>query len=77
MAREMVSKLQNLRKESQFEVTDRINVTYAADGALAAALAEYRDYISGEVLAASFEPGAGEVTLDINGLTAAVTVTKA
>ena len=77
MAREMVSKLQNLRKESQFEVTDRINITYQADGALAAALAEYRDYIAGEVLAASFEAGNGEVELDINGAAVLVSVSKA
>jgi isoleucyl-tRNA synthetase len=73
----MVSKLQNLRKELNFEVTDRIIVSYRAEGAAADAMAAYRDYIAGEVLAAEFAPGAGETELDINGLTIAVSVTKA
>ncbi len=77
MAREMVSKLQNLRKEMKFEVTDRINVSYSAPENAANAFAEYSSYIAGEVLAAAFAPGAGETALDINGTTVSVTVTGA
>ena len=77
MAREMVSKLQNLRKEMKFEVTDRINVSYSAPESVANALAEYSSYIAGEVLAATFAPGAGETALDINGITVSVTITGA
>ncbi len=77
MAREMVSKLQNLRKEMKFDVTDRINVVYNAPENAAAAFAEYSNYISGEVLAASFAPGAGATAVDINGTTVSVTISKA
>ena len=77
MARELVSKLQNLRKELKFEVTDRIRVAYSAEGAAADAFAAYRDYIAGEVLATEFAPGAGTTMLDINGAEVSVTVVKA
>lgn len=36
--REMVSKLQNMRKDAGFEVSDRIEVTYEAGDELAAAI---------------------------------------
>ncbi|MCI5779963.1 MAG: isoleucine--tRNA ligase [Lentisphaeria bacterium] len=77
MARETVSKLQNLRKEMRLEVTDRIRVTYRASGAAARALETYREVIAGEVLAEEFAPGAGATELDINGASVGVTVVKA
>ena len=77
MAREMVSKLQNLRKELKFDVTDRIKVTYSAGETAGKAMADYRDYIAGEVLAAEFIPGSGDTELDINGAAVKVTVVKA
>ena len=77
MARELVSKIQNLRKEMQFEVTDRIAVVCQADEAVQAALTKFSDYISGEVLAVSFTFGAASTELDINGKTVAVTISKA
>ena len=77
MARELVSKLQNLRKDMQLEVTDRVRVTYPGEGAAAAALAKFRDYIAGEVLAAEFAPGPGGTELDINGSAVRVDLVKA
>ena len=73
-AREFVSKVQNLRKEMNFEVSDRIGIVYEADAEVAAALAQFRDYIAAEVLATEFVPGAGTTELDINGRAVKVAV---
>ena len=77
MARELVSKIQNLRKEQKFDVTDRIKITYFAPAETAAMLESFKEYISNEVLAVKFVPGNGETELDVNGVNVAVTVTKA
>ena len=67
MAREFVSKVQNLRKTSGLEITDRINLTYQGDKDINEALDMFRDYIMEETLAVTFEESdKGEVT-DING----------
>ena len=55
LARELVSKLQGLRKTSGFEVSQRINIHLAADSDLVAAVECWTDYIQGEVLALSCE----------------------
>ena len=51
--------IQTLRKDSGFEVTDRIDTVIYADGAAAeeirAALAEYADYVSAQTLSLSLE----------------------
>lgn len=79
-AREFVNRVQNLRKDSGFRVTDRIAIRYRAAGRLAAALSEHRDYITSETLAvelsaaADGEGGAGE--FDINGERCAIAVTR-
>ncbi len=49
-AREVVNRIQRARKDQAFDVSDRIAVTYAAQGELAQAIAEHRDYIMGETL---------------------------
>ena len=56
--REMVSKLQNMRKDAGFEVSDRIEVTYEAGDELAAAIEAGRDFIMQSVLATTFARGA-------------------
>ena len=55
LAREFVNRVQNLRKAAGFDVSDRIEVEYAAGGALAEALAAHATYVAGEVLAMSPE----------------------
>lgn len=47
----MVSKLQAMRKEADFDVTDRIYVVYEADAELAAAIEAGRAFIMQSVLA--------------------------
>ena len=76
-ARELVSKIQNLRKEKQFEVTDRIDITYELPAEQEKALEQFREHIASEVLALSFVPGQGETAVDVNGVEVRLTVTKA
>jgi isoleucyl-tRNA synthetase len=80
--REVVSKLQTMRKEANFEVSDGIRVTYEADAELSAAIEEGGAFISRSVLAVSLQKGAGSAAAlsrewDINGKTAALSVEKA
>lgn len=53
-AREMVNKIANLRKDSGFEIADRINVEYYAEGELATALELMSAYIKSETLTVEF-----------------------
>ena len=54
LSRELVNRIQNLRKASGFEVTDRIHtVVYSDDPALAEALQVYSDYIKSQTLSLS------------------------
>ncbi|MCL2867729.1 MAG: isoleucine--tRNA ligase, partial [Clostridia bacterium] len=55
--REAVSKLQTMRREAGYDVTDRIHVRYRASDMLTEALAQGDKHISNSVLAASFTPG--------------------
>lgn len=50
-AREFVNRIQNLRKEKDFNVTDRISVRVSKDGNFSTALQLYKDYICSEILA--------------------------
>ncbi|MHA7841826.1 MAG: isoleucine--tRNA ligase [Winogradskyella sp.] len=50
IARELVNRIQNLRKDSGFEVTDRIDVQLQNDAQVAAAIASNEDYIKSETL---------------------------
>ncbi len=51
MARELVNRVQNLRKELNFEVTDRISIDFNGEDSLKNAINVYKDYICNEVLA--------------------------
>lgn len=55
LAREIVNRIQNIRKNSDFEVIDKINVVIEENDAIVAALKDHKDYIAGEVLASSIE----------------------
>ena len=50
IARELVNRIQNLRKDSGFEVTDRIDVQLQNDPQVAAAIASNEAYIKSETL---------------------------
>ena len=53
LARELVNRIQNLRKSSGFEVTDRIDVVIESNAALEAALEHFGSYVSAQTLARS------------------------
>ncbi|MBO9729161.1 MAG: isoleucine--tRNA ligase [Chitinophaga sp.] len=54
-ARELVNRIQKIRKDSDFALTDRINVTVESVNALKSAIVNYNDYICTEILADSLE----------------------
>lgn len=51
MARELINRIQNLRKDCGLEITDRINVTVSPDERIDGAIASFAEYIKGQVLA--------------------------
>ncbi len=53
-AREVINKIQNMRKEQNFEVTDRIEVTIWTDKRLIESIEKFKDFISSETLSVSF-----------------------
>jgi isoleucyl-tRNA synthetase len=54
-AREFVNRVQNIRKDSGFELTDRIIVTLNENADLQPSLIEFKDYICREILADTLE----------------------
>ena len=82
LARELVNRIQNLRKETGLDVADRIALRIEGDADLLAAAAAHRDLIAAETLATSIEtaplpdpaPGA---PLDVNGHPARLALRKA
>ncbi|HYU21435.1 MAG TPA: isoleucine--tRNA ligase [Chloroflexota bacterium] len=59
-AREVVHRIQTLRKDAGFEVEDRIVTRYHAPGALSSVFQEHADYIRQETLSVGLEPGGDE-----------------
>src|SRR5574344_2887541 len=59
VARELINRIQNIRKDSGFDVTDRVKVTVYADGAdrdeIADSLAHFKEYIASQTLALEVE----------------------
>lgn len=78
IAREFISKIQNLRKSKDFNIVDRIHVWYSADEEIKAAIMNYKDYISKEILALSIEEKDNlEEVIDINDHEVKVEIQKA
>ena len=53
MARELINRIQNMRKEHGLEITDRINVVVAPNEQIVKAVDAFNEYIKGQVLADS------------------------
>ncbi|HWW41038.1 DUF5915 domain-containing protein, partial [Pedobacter sp.] len=51
LSRELINRIQNLRKELNFEVTDRITVSLQKDNLITAAVEQNKQYICSEILA--------------------------
>ncbi|HEY67463.1 MAG TPA: isoleucine--tRNA ligase [Thermoflexia bacterium] len=60
LAREVVRRVQNLRKEAGFNLDDRIVTTYQADVELAEAIEAWRDFIAAETLSVELRAGPPE-----------------
>jgi len=78
-ARELVNRVQQIRKENGFELTDRITVKLSENEVLQSALIEYKDYICREILAETldFEANLSAGTpIDLNELSITVKVFK-
>jgi isoleucyl-tRNA synthetase len=78
IARELVSKLQSVRKESNLDVTDKIRVAIEADPYVIDAINYYKTYICSEILATSLETvsqisGGKEIDVDEKKLKVKVT----
>ncbi|MEJ2756931.1 MAG: class I tRNA ligase family protein [Anaerolineales bacterium] len=57
LAREFVRRVQDLRKQADFNISDRIEVYYQASEGLTEAVETHRDYVMNEVLALLLETG--------------------
>ncbi|MDD2216247.1 MAG: DUF5915 domain-containing protein, partial [Eubacteriales bacterium] len=68
LAREMISKVQQMRKQKDFEMMDRIRIYYHGNDEVKKALKIHRDYIMKETLALELiEKGQDLITYDLNG----------
>ncbi|MGN0659276.1 MAG: isoleucine--tRNA ligase [Emergencia sp.] len=67
LARELISKVQQMRKANDYEMMDNIRITVEADEEVKAAIDIYADYIRKETLAVAIEEGADLEKFDLNG----------
>ena len=80
IARELINRIQNLRKSSGLEITDRIVVQLENREEIAAAVTNCNDYIASQVLATSLELVEGlttEQALEMDGYTVKCIINKA
>jgi isoleucyl-tRNA synthetase len=70
IAREIVNRVQNIRKDSNFEVTDRINVTITDHEVVKKSIGQFKEFICNEVLADGIVLGenGGEETELVEGV---------
>ncbi len=81
MARELINRIQNIRKASEFDITDKVDVVLSGNEGVKEALAAFGDYISAQVLASSIRledelEGADITELDIDGTKVLARVNK-
>ena len=78
-AREFVNRIQKIRKEGGFELTDRVKVTVSEADGLKESLTKYKDYICAEILADELEFSSTKIdgiSIDINEVFLNVIVSK-
>ncbi len=77
LARELVNRINTLRKELDFQVTDRIRITLQASDYVRKCFTKFYDYITGEVLATDVQFTNCEGTpIDLNGEEAIILLKK-
>ena len=72
VAREVVRRLQDLRREAGLEITDRIHVRYEAGEAPSTAISTHGGYVSEETLALSLAPLDGDAPSDAASVDATI-----
>jgi isoleucyl-tRNA synthetase len=78
LAREFVSHVQSMRKEADFEVTQRISLTVEADDETKAALEAHLDYVKNETLTTAFAFAVTDAeAVELNGHSTKIKVEKA
>ncbi|HLP17134.1 MAG TPA: isoleucine--tRNA ligase [Bacteroidota bacterium] len=79
-AREFVNRVQNMRKDSDFDITDRIAIGFSASPALATALESMQAYVMRETLCVQMESGkvieGVSSTEDVNGEQCTITIAR-
>jgi isoleucyl-tRNA synthetase len=78
LAREIVNRIQNLRKDSGLELTDRIEVEFSGSVEVLESANAFKDYICGEVLANSLQHSEKDHFFhdEIDGLAIGITLQK-
>jgi isoleucyl-tRNA synthetase len=77
MARELVNRIQNIRKKSGLEITDRIVVSIEPNEASTNAVNAFGDYIARQVLANDLKLEANDgQTVDFDDFTLNIKITK-
>ena len=81
IARDIVNRVQNIRKSRNYDITDKINLVFAPNADTDAAINAYCDYIARQVLATSITIGdingtEGVETLEIDEIKVDVSITK-
>ena len=78
-AREFVNRIQKIRRDSGFELTDRIEVGVMAENGLKNSLAQFKDYICAEILADKLEflaENNSGIEIEVNDIQLKVIVSK-
>jgi len=81
IAREFINRIQNIRKESGFDVTDKINIEVASHPEIDSALLKHKDYICSQTLALSLKivndlEQNKKLIVEINDFETEVSITK-
>ncbi|MBQ0018042.1 MAG: isoleucine--tRNA ligase [Clostridiales bacterium] len=74
--REIISKIQQLRKQADFEMMDQINIYMDSDDEIKAAVEANKDFIMSETIAKAIEQKSDLNTFDINGHKTGIAVEK-
>ena len=77
LAREVISKVQQMRKQKNFEMMDNIDLTLDADDEVKAAVEKFKEYIMTETLAKELSFEAADDTYKINGHKTGISIEKA
>ena len=76
LAREIVSKIQNLRKTLDFDISDRINTVYNSDPKVEETIKQYEQYIKDETLSLTITKGEAKELVKINDYDMYISITK-